>query len=180
MSQVPGNTEKFTRLSELIKYPTVELQQQLASYREYLSLTAQDAAEAVTQFTAYAKETTLADMQELYTRTFEINPVCALEVGWQLFGERYERGTLIVKMRQTLRELGLTESTELPDHLTHVLQVLDRLCAEEASEFAGLFVVPAMEKMIAGFKDKHGVYHDLLKGILCEVKERCRQGANHE
>lgn len=180
MSQAIANTETFTRLSKLIEYPTVELQQELVSGRECLSLTALDAAEAVTQFTAYAKETTLADMQELYTRIFEINPVCALEVGWQLFGERYERGTFIVKIRQTLRGLGLTESSELPDHLTHILQILDHLPAEEAGAFAGLFVVPAMEKMIAGFKDKHGVYYDLLNGILREVKERCKHGGNHE
>jgi nitrate reductase delta subunit len=111
-------------------------------------------------------------MQELYTRTFEINPVCALEVGWQLFGERYERGTFIVKMRQTLRDLDLPESTELPDHLPHVLQALDRLNQEEAAQFAQLFVSTAVKKMIDGFKDNNNIYRDILNGILCEVRSQ--------
>ena len=36
-------------------------------------------------------------IQELYTRTFDINPVCTLEIGWHIFGEDYARGALLVK-----------------------------------------------------------------------------------
>ncbi len=41
--------------------------------------------------------------EELYTRTFDLNPVCALEIGWHLFGEDYERGAFLVRMRDQLR-----------------------------------------------------------------------------
>ncbi len=174
------STEKFVLLSELLKYPNDDLRQRVSDCRKHLHAATPEAAAAVMRFFRHSEETDLAEMQEMYTRTFEINPVCALEVGWQLFGERYERGTFIVKMRQTLRELDLPESTELPDHLTHVLPVLDRLPNAEAADFAGLFVVPAMEKMISGFKDTSCIYCDLLNGILCEVRERCSKGARHE
>ena len=74
--------------------------------------------------------------QELYVQTFEFNPACTLELGWHLFGENYERGEFLVRMRDLLRRHGIAESTELPDHLTHVLALVGRLDHEEAAELA--------------------------------------------
>jgi len=76
------------------------------------------------------------EVQELYTRTFDINAVCTLEVGWHIYGEDYARGAFLVKMRQELRDRELPESGELPDHLTHVLILLGRLEGEQADELA--------------------------------------------
>ncbi len=40
------------------------------------------------------------EIEEMFTRTFEINPVCALEVGWHVYGEEYARGALMVRLRE--------------------------------------------------------------------------------
>ncbi len=162
----------FETLGMLLTYPADNVCQMTAECRNNFQASTPEAAQAVESFSEYVEKSTLSERQEFYTRTFEINPVCALEVGWQLFGERYERGTFIVKMRQVLRELELPESTELPDHLTHVLQALDRMNPSEAAKFAGLFVAPAIRKMIEGFKDDSNIHCDTLKGILCEVRGR--------
>jgi nitrate reductase assembly molybdenum cofactor insertion protein NarJ len=86
-------------------------------------------------------------MQELYVQTFEFNPACTLEIGWHIFGENYERGEFLVRMREQLRSHGIVESCELPDHLCHILQLLDRLDVEEATELVGQFVLPALTKI---------------------------------
>jgi len=86
-------------------------------------------------------------MQELYVQTFEFNPACTLEIGWHIFGENYERGEFLVRMREQLRRHGIAESPELPDHLCHILPLLDRLDAEEAADLVGQFVLPALAKI---------------------------------
>ena len=63
-------------------------------------------------------------VQELFTRTFDLNPMCTLEIGWQLYGEDYQRGEFLVKMREDLRLFGVAESGDLPDHLSHALALL--------------------------------------------------------
>jgi nitrate reductase assembly molybdenum cofactor insertion protein NarJ len=86
-------------------------------------------------------------MQELYVQTFEFNPACTLEIGWHIFGENYERGEFLVRMREQLRRHGITESSELPDHLCHILPLIDRLDPEEAADLVGQFVLPALAKI---------------------------------
>ncbi|HOK46370.1 MAG TPA: molecular chaperone TorD family protein [Bryobacteraceae bacterium] len=86
-------------------------------------------------------------MQELYIQTFEFNPACTLEIGWHLFGENYERGEFLVRMRGLLRQHGIAETTELPDHLTHVLQLIGRMEPGEAARLVGEAVLPALEKI---------------------------------
>ena len=86
-------------------------------------------------------------MQELYVQTFEFNPACTLEIGWHIFGENYERGEFLVRMRDLLRRHGIAESSELPDHLCHILPLLDRLEPEEAADLVGQFVLPALTKI---------------------------------
>ncbi|MEE8418032.1 MAG: molecular chaperone TorD family protein, partial [candidate division Zixibacteria bacterium] len=114
----------YQALGSLLVYPDVNLKESVAGCVKTLKENGSAAVPLIEEFSNYVQTATVADMQEIYTQTFEFNKERALEVGWHLFGERYERGTFIVKMRQTLRELNLAESTELPDHLTHVLAAL--------------------------------------------------------
>ncbi|MCW5979691.1 MAG: nitrate reductase molybdenum cofactor assembly chaperone [Bryobacteraceae bacterium] len=107
----------------------------------------------------------VVELQELYTRTFDLNPVCSLEVGWQLYGEEYARGRFLVAMRDQLRQHGIPESTELPDHLTHLLPLLDRLEPNVAQEFAAEFAGPAVKKMLAAFQGKDNPFRELLLAV---------------
>jgi nitrate reductase molybdenum cofactor assembly chaperone NarJ/NarW len=87
--------------------------------------------------------------QELYVQTFEFNPAATLEVGWHLFGENYERGEFLVRMREQLRRYQIAEGTELPDHLPQLLRLASRLPHDEAAELVGLHLAPALAKIRA-------------------------------
>ena len=106
--------------------------------------------------------------QELYVQTFEFNPACTLEIGWHLFGENYQRGEFLVRMREQLRHHGITESTELPDHLTHLLLLIDRLEQHEAAELAGQFLLPALAKIHDAIKDNP--YGSLIATIQAKLE----------
>lgn len=112
------------------------------------------------------------EREELYCRTFDINPVCSLEVGWHIFGETYDRGGMLVKLRGFMREHGVEENTELPDHLPQVLRLFARLDAEQARNLAVGFITPAIDKMSAAFDEGGNPYHDLLKAVALQVAAR--------
>src|SRR5512142_1422142 len=116
-------------------------------------------------FAAAVLPLTPEQMQELFTITFDLNPVCSLEMGWHLFGENYDRGLLLVRMRQELRRYGVAESSELPDHLTHALRLLGRMEADRAEDFAAACVLPALEKMLAAMRGKGSAYEAVLEAV---------------
>lgn len=164
--------EVYDTLSSLLKYPQPGAATAVNSSLKVLQAANSPAAESIARFAGFVASRTQEEMEELFTQTFDINPVCALEVGWHLFGERYERGTFIVKMRETLRRLNLPESAELPDHISHVLEALGRMEPEEADGFAHLFVLPALTKMLLAQEGKDNPYTDVLEGICLEIKSR--------
>jgi len=120
----------------------------------------------------YASEHPEADLEEVFTRTFDSNAERALEVGWHLHGENYARGAFMVRMRNLLRDLEVEESCELPDHLSHVLSVLARANPDLAEALASTVVAPALVKISAGFSDAGNPY----LGVVTSLKKFIEQG----
>jgi len=106
--------------------------------------------------------------QEFYVQTFEFNPACTLEIGWHLFGENYERGEFLVRMREQLRRHKIAESTELPDHLTHVLLLIACMEHDEAAQLAGEFILPALAKIRTAI---HGNAYETVIASIVEKLE---------
>jgi nitrate reductase assembly molybdenum cofactor insertion protein NarJ len=85
-------------------------------------------------------------VQERYVATFDLNPACALDVGWHLYGETPERGTFLSTLREALRRAGVDERGELPDHLPTLLRLIPR----EDEAFAGNLaarIAPVVERL---------------------------------
>lgn len=159
-------------LAYVLYYPDASLDERLAEAVECFHRDAPDAARLLATFQASIEPLTAEQREELYTRTFDINPTCSLEIGWQLFGEEYHRGALLVRLRGELRRHGIEESSELPDHLTHVLSLLDRMSPDEAQSFAECCVIPAMDKMLAAFEEHDNPYGDVLLAVGLYLKQR--------
>lgn len=112
------------------------------------------------------------EMEELYTRTFDIQAIAYLDVGYVLFGEDYKRGHFLVKMQALQQECGNDCGTELPDHLPNILTLLPRMAdRREAQDLVGKLVLPAIDKMVEGFGDHGNVYLDVLKSVSAVLKE---------
>ncbi|MCP4784835.1 MAG: nitrate reductase molybdenum cofactor assembly chaperone [Fuerstiella sp.] len=149
-------------LSRLLIYPdeqTVEAAELL-----YIILQGElpEAAEKMSRFGAYIEQHRLWQIEETYTSTFDVNPACALDIGWHLFGEEYARGQFLVRMREELKKYKLTESSELPDHITHVLAVIAAMPDDEARRFVTACVLPAVRKMMHAFEENDSPYGDVI------------------
>ena len=108
----------------LLTYPVEGYGRDLPTIIARLAGGDDETAAALSAFDSYVRGTSVESLQEAFTQTFDLNPVCALEVGWQLFGEEYERGAFLVHTRQLLREHSVPERGELPDHLSSLLGLL--------------------------------------------------------
>lgn len=150
-------------VSAVLRYPGADhaerVERCLAAVPHHLA----EARGSLEAFHARTRGLSTSQLQELYTRTFDLNPACSPELGWHLFGERYERGLFLVKLRQLMRRVELAETTELPDHLAGVLELLPRLGEEEAADLAAACVLPALAKMRETLEDETHPYLALLE-----------------
>jgi nitrate reductase delta subunit len=174
------NQQAFlVHVADLLDYPSAALEDVLARTPAGMSPAA---AEALRRFADDVRPLSRGEREELYTRTFDINPVTSLEVGWHLYGEQYERGAFLVTMRELLRTHGVRESAELPDHLTHVLRLLGTLPDTEAQEFCGRILLPALDKMLTGFTGTANPYEHLLaalRGALANLPTHSSTEVSH-
>ena len=162
----------YEALADLLRYPEAAWSARLAACRRALEGDDADAAGHVARFDEGTHTLSVEEREELHMRTFDCNPACALEVGWHLFGETYDRGAFLVWMRERLHTYGLPEIAELPDHLTHVLPLLARLPATEADRFATECVLVALHRILAGFAGKNNTYEHALRAIASLLTAR--------
>ncbi len=157
-------------VAEILRYPDADRTCGLIRACDLIARDDEFPGEGALALSVFLNDSTPEDAEEHYTRTFDINPVCSLEMGWHLYGEDYARGAMLVEMRQLLRALGVEEGTELPDHLTAGLRVLGRLPEGKAGLFSTTYVQPALFKMNAGFDDKDSPYRQVLRDLLTALE----------
>jgi nitrate reductase delta subunit len=157
------------RLAGVLTYPEADYERRVEAC---LALAPPSAREHVAAFAEYVRPLSTEDAQELFTRTLDLNPVCSMELGWHLFGENYDRGLLMARMRRELAAHDIPENGELPDHLTHALLLLARMEPGPAQDFAGAVVAPAVEKMLAAFAGKQNPYEFLLLAFAVRLEEQ--------
>lgn len=138
---------RFDAIGRLFRYPTEGYPALARELAKALRAGGGRAAESLARFADFAASVSPHELEETFTRTFDLNPACAAEIGWHLFGEEYLRGLFMVRIRAEMRERGLEETGELPDHVVHVLAVLAAMEPKPAREFARACVCPAVGKM---------------------------------
>jgi nitrate reductase delta subunit len=158
-------TRALACAGDLLTYPAEGYGCDLPALAASLAACDGEAAAALAAFDAYVRGESVENLQEAFTQTFDLNPVCALEVGWQLFGEEYERGAFMVHMRQLLREHGVAERGELPDHLSSLLPLLARLEPDQVRAFAADALVPAVTKMLAAIEKSESPFRPLMEAV---------------
>jgi len=162
----------YELLAQFLDYPAEGHVERLRGFLPQLEEHSAEAGSKLSAFLDFAEVCTVPALEELFTRTFDINPACTLELGWVLYGQDYARGEFLVKMRQMLSEHRIPESGELPDHLTHVLQLLSRLPDEVAHPFAREYVLTGVVKMREGFGDAKNPYSGVVEAIWIVLRDR--------
>ncbi|HGY90088.1 MAG TPA: hypothetical protein ENK43_02830 [Planctomycetes bacterium] len=158
-------------LQAFLSYPKPNFEADLESLRELGESRGDAIGRAFIHFVDVMSLLGQDEREELYTRTFDLDPVCCLEMGWHLFGESYDRGGLMVELRARMRELGVEETEELPDHMANALALLAHMDGDEGRSFASSRVLPAMAKMIQGFKEETNPYRGLLEASQGLIEE---------
>lgn len=137
----------MSAMGTLLEYPTPHLPAQARAVADHLKMHSAIWQDLLEGFALHASLTPVAELEETYTRIFDMNPSCTLEIGWHLFGETYKRGSFLANMRESLRTHGIEEGTSLPDFLPTMLKLLPRLNPDDARGLVSDCILPSLAKI---------------------------------
>jgi nitrate reductase assembly molybdenum cofactor insertion protein NarJ len=146
------NINTYLQLAELFRYPESDSPVKALACQELLESEYPEAAAILEPFTKHFISLAEDKREELFTKTFDVQPICYLDLGYVIFGEDYKRGSFLLNMQNEQKRIGRDCSPELPDHLYHVLNLLTIHPDKEfVNELAAKILVPGTKIMIKEF-----------------------------
>ncbi len=151
-----NTSEHYALLASLFGYPDEELRIDFEAAHKLLQKKYTSASTHLNEFHLFTKSVSLIKWQEIYTRTFDVQAITTLDLGYVLFGDDYKRGEMLVNLSKEHKNYDNDCGTELGDHLPNVLRLFAKLTDDDLrTDLIYLILKPALHKISAEFdKDK--------------------------
>ncbi len=161
-----------TTVALALRYPTQDGMETLHAAIDALP---QGGAEReMRKFTKGIDGMEFADLEVLFTSTFDLTPIVAPYVGHLAWGDSYERGGFMARLLEAMRTVDVYPNGELPDHLDPILRYL--AATDEPIGDLKPVLVPAITKMERTLKkaDAKNPYLHVLTAARIVAEERMR------
>lgn len=153
--------------SKLLRYPDGSVSSFTQKLGELLPLISPSSAQEFEGFSKFIQCASREQIEEIFTTTFDLQPLCFPYIGYHLFGESYKRGQFMAGLRNEYRQVGFSDGNELPDHISVVLGFLIRARDDALlEELTRLCLVPSLESMLKAFAPSENPYRFLLSSLL--------------
>ena len=161
----------YDQLAELFDFPGPDFAARGRTVLVSLEQEYPDAAAELQKFLDGTPPHTL-DLQELHTRTFDVQSLTTLDVGYVLFGDDYKRGALLSNLQREHMQAGNECRGELADHLPNLLRLISKARdIDLLEELVRHILIPALIMMIREFdpervEKKNEIYRKYLKTVI--------------
>ena len=146
------NINHYNNLANLFRYPTPGYLGQVSECANLLKSSHPEAYKLLVPFLNILSEKTPVEIEELFGKTFHIQAICYLDLGYVLYAEDYKRGEFLVQMKNEQRKVNNDCGVELADNLPNALTLLPLLEDPEfTEELAVRMYIPALESMVKEF-----------------------------
>lgn len=135
----------MSNLAEAFRYPAAGQLEVLENSLE--SISDRRISDPFSAFVNHIGALSLGEWEELYTRTLDLSPAVAPYIGFQVWGEGYQRGNFLAQMNRAIQEAGVDPQGELADHLQPVLRYLE--VTDQPLPVLVDALVPALKRMRA-------------------------------
>lgn len=149
------NSSNYNSLAELFQYPHADYKEKVSKVIELLEKDYSDYAETFQAFSDFVSRSSQNEIEEIYTRTFDVQAITTLDIGYVLFGDDYKRGELLANLSREQLAANNDCGTELADFLPNVLRLLTKMEDDVLRlELVQKVVLPSLSKIVAEFDEK--------------------------
>lgn len=172
-----NNLNHYKTLADLFRYPDVRFQEYMDHFLGMIPGELPERQHELQQIIAKHRQLSLKKQQEYYLKTFDVQAVCYLDIGYILFGEDYKRAQILVNLQAEHLKAGVDCGTELGDHLPNVLTLLSKITDPDFAEELGFIILlPAVRFMLMKFDKIETHYYKTVLQVLYELLKRDFKG----
>lgn len=146
------NRDHYTLLANLFKYPEENFKLHVKENQDFIDKYYSEAGKELQIFSEYIHNHSLNEERELFTKTFDVQPICYLDLGYVMFGEDYKRGAFLLSMQSEQYKINNDCGTDLSDNICNVLTLMAK-SEDDAfvEDLVWTIFIPSVKKMMAEF-----------------------------
>jgi nitrate reductase assembly molybdenum cofactor insertion protein NarJ len=163
--------QHYKQIASIFAYPESGYKDQMNELRTVLYTKYPDVIPAFEIFYNSLSDSDRVN-EEYYLKTFEIEGICCMDMGYVLFGADYKRGDFLAKISHEQKESGNNTGIELADHLPNILTLLPLHKDKDfIEELAYGLIIPAAKEMHSKFNNTENYYKQAFE-VLISVLEK--------
>jgi nitrate reductase assembly molybdenum cofactor insertion protein NarJ len=145
----------YNKISNLFVFPQKEdFVDNVKDVQRYLDEALPQVGKILQPFTDVISDVTKYELEDLYLRSFEVQSITTLDIGYVVFGDDYKRGELLVNLNKEHQKYGIECGVELADNLSNVLKLINVIeDSELLDDLVQKIIAAALIKMIEGYGD---------------------------
>ncbi|MDP2722709.1 MAG: hypothetical protein Q8O72_08130 [Bacteroidales bacterium] len=167
------NLSHYKIVANMFSYPNEQAGEYSNEFLDMILVELPERYPALQQQISEHNQLSIREQQEYYLKTFDVQAICYLDIGYVLFGEDYKRAQLLVNLQSEHKKTGIDCGSELGDHLPNVLTLLSKTTDPDfADELGFIITMPAIRFMLTRFKNITTHYYKEILEVLLVFLQR--------
>ena len=143
---------QYEMISTVFDFPDQYYPERVQSVIEQMGKQYPEAEAPLQRFMELLPKQDTDAMQELFIRSFDVQSLTTLDIGYIVFGDDYKRGELLANLNREHLKAQNDCGHELADHLPNVLRLMAKWDDRELSEdLVQIILAPALRIMLEEF-----------------------------
>ncbi|MCC6548969.1 MAG: hypothetical protein IT279_02750 [Ignavibacteriaceae bacterium] len=149
------NPSNYNSIAAIFEYPQEDYKEKIETVLMLLQNDYPDLVEAFQLFSDFVSRSSRTEIEEIYTRTFDVQAITTLDIGYVLFGDDYKRGELLANLSREQLAAKNECGTELADFLPNVLRLLPKMEDDVLRlELVQKIILTSLTKIVSEFDEK--------------------------
>lgn len=181
MLELHAHHEICRQFAVLLSYPNARIVEQTATCLAQIRQINSAAEAPLESFLRFVEGNDASLIEEAFTGTFDLQPLCHPYVGYQLCGESQQRTVLMLKLREIYQQFDFIPGNELPDHIAEVLRFIGSITDQSCcSEIIRDGLLPSIHKITQGIECDNHPYMVLLNALESFLQEASKADSGQQ
>ena len=163
--------EIYKYIADLFRYPTVETLKSIPWVSDYLAQKDIVLSTKFEPFVEFHSKKSITELEEHYIRTFDVQAICHLDIGYIIFGDDSKRGRFLYHIKEEQENANNDCGSDLADFLPNMLTLLSKNGNKDfAEELSVSILIPALLHISQKLESENSIFNIPVEILISLLK----------